>query len=317
MQLRVAGYNAHMSSKRLEVVHLTAPELDSLSRETTLFVMTLSPIEVHGPHLPLGTDVRVAEEIRERALEKIGKRHPELDFAVLPSYPLGSDTIPGSMEVDSRAVNLLVRAAGAFLAQRGFRYLLLLDNHGGPRHQIAVAKAVRRLYEREGFHVIAPFLSFYRRMVELDPTLLERLQAGPGACGDDQDCHAGTNETSLMLRAFPGMVRGEWEDLPRVCVNTRRWPSLVLGSLGRLASAAGWKELGRDLVHVGTMLSWVTERNPSSYIGHPGAASPEAGERMLDAFADEALERTESALRGEPPFYRPLGWSLRFLELSR
>ena len=315
--LKKAYYNAAMGGRRLQVADLTSLEVDSLSRETTLFVMTLSPMEVHGPHLPLGTDVWVAEEVRERALEKIGRDHPELDFALFPSYYLGSDTIAGSMEVGSRAVYLVVLAAGAFLAARGFHWLLVLDNHGGPRHQIAMAKAVRRLYQRDGFHVVAPFLSFYRRMVELDPLLLERLEAGPGACGDAQDCHAGSNETSLMLCAMPDKVRDEWKSLPRRSINTRRWPSVLLGTLGRTASALGWKELGNDLAYVGTMLSWVTEKNPPNYIGHPAAASPRAGERMLDAFADEALARTEAALRGEPPFHRPLGWSLRFLEPSR
>ncbi len=301
----------------MELAELSSPEIDSLDRDKTLFVMALSPLEVHGPHLPLGTDVWLAEEVRDRALAKIGERHPELDFVLLPSYYMGSNTIPGSVEVDSRAINLVLRANATFLADRGFRYLLLTDNHGGPRHQIATAKAVQRLYAKRDFHIVAPFLSFFRRMVELDPRLLSHLGAGRGACGDDEDSHAGLNETSLMLKAFPEKVRPQWKGLARVSINPRRWPNLILGTLGRGLRALGLEEMGKDVSHVGLMLSWVTEKNPSNYIGEPCAATPEAGDRMLDAFSDEAADAVDAALSGKPPYHTPLGWSLRIIELSR
>jgi creatinine amidohydrolase len=310
-------YNLLMAGNTLHLAEITSPELNSLDREKTLFLVALSPLEVHGPHLPLGTDVWVAEEIQDRALEKIKERHPELDYVLFPSYYIGSDTIPGSIEVDSRAINLTLRANASFLAERGFRYLLVTDNHGGPRHQIATAKAVQRLYAKKGFYIIAPFLSFFRRMVELDPELLSRLGSGRGACGDDDDSHAGLNETSLMLKAFPGKVRPAWRGLPRVTINPRRWPNLLLGSLGKALRVLGAEELGRDIGHVGLMLSWVTEKEPSTYIGEPCAASPEAGERMLDAFSDEAADAVDAALQGKPPYHTPLGWSLRIIEPSR
>lgn len=306
-----------MERTKLNLAELTGAEVDSLDRERTLFVMTLSPLEVHGPHLPLGTDLWLAETIRDRSLQKIGERHPELGFVVLPSYHLGSDTIQGSVEVDSRAVNLLLRAVAAWLARRGFRYLLVTDNHGGPRHQIATAKAVRRMFRKHSFHIIAPFLSFFRRMVELDQELLTKLGVGQGACGDAQDVHAGLNETSLMLRAHPDRVRPAWKELPRISIDTRRWPNRLLGALGRALRAVGLKEMGGDVSYIGLMLSWVTEKNPSNYIGEPRAASPEAGERMLEAFSEAAADAVDAALRGEAPYHTPLGWSLRALEPSR
>ena len=305
-----------MSGRKLELAELSSPEIDSLDRDNTLFAMALSPLEVHGPHLPLGTDVRLAEEVRDRALAKIRERWPEVDVVLFPSSYLGSDTIPGSVDVDSRAVNYLLRANAEFLADRGFHYLLVTDNHGGPRHQIATAKAVRRLYRRRGFHIIAPFLSFYRRMVEEDAALLARIEAGPGACGGLDDCHAGLNETSLMLSADPDTVRSSWMELPRTSINRHRWPNLVLGPVGIALEALGLTGMGRDIRYVGTILCWSTEVNAPLYIGEPRAASPEAGERMLDAFSDEAAEAVEAAFEGRPPYHTPVGWSLRFLEPS-
>ncbi len=197
-----------MAGKIEHLAEMTTRELDALDKGRTICVLALSPLEVHGPHLPLGTDVFVAEEVRDRAVEKLGAAHPEYDYLYAPSYYLGSDTIPGSVAFDSRAVNLTLRGLGEFLASRGFRYLLVFDNHGGPRHQIAIAKAANRLYRKESFLLIAPFLVFYRRMVENDPALLERIQAGPGSCGDVDDCHAGLNETSLVLASSSGEGAG-------------------------------------------------------------------------------------------------------------
>jgi creatinine amidohydrolase len=305
-----------MGGEVFELAQMSSPEIDSLDRERTLFVMALSPLEVHGPHLPLGTDVIVAEEIRDRALKKIGETHPELDFVLFPSGYMGSDTIPGSVEVDSRAINLLLRGNAGFLADRGFHYLLVTDNHGGPRHQVATAKAVQRLYRKRGFHIIAPFLSFYRRMVELDPELLSRIEAGPGSCGDTEDCHAGLNETSLMCSIDADKVRPIWRDLTRTAIKSR-WPKLLLNPVGRVLRALGLEDMGRDVQYLGTMLCWVTEKYPPTYIGEPRAATPEAGDRMLDAFSDEAADAVDTALEGKPPYHTPICWSLRIVEPSR
>ena len=278
-----------MDADVLRLEELTSPELDGLDKDNTVFVMAMSPMEVHGPHLPLGTDVKIAEEIRDRAVSKIRARHPGLRFVILPSYYMGSDTIPGSVDVNSKALNLLLRATAEFLSDRGFRYLLVTDNHGGPRHQVALAKAAVRYYRR-GFHIIAPFLSFFRKMVENDPDLLARIGAGPGECGDTDDSHAGLNETSLMRCVDPDSVRPEWRSLPRVQINRRRWPNLLLGTVGRALGALGFKSLSADVRYVALMLCWVTEKCPSTYIGEPCASTPNAGDRMLDAFSDEAVD---------------------------
>ena len=310
-------YTSDMGGSVYELAELNSPEIDSLDRENTLFMMALSPLEVHGPHLPLGTDVRVAEEVRDRAFRKLRERRPELDFVIIPSFFMGSDTIPDSIDVNSRAVYYLLKATAEFLADRGFHYLLVTDNHGGPRHHIAIAKAVRRLYFRRGFHIVAPFLPFFRRMYELDPELVRAAGSGRGACGDIEDSHAGLNETSIMLAIEPEKVGVAWSGLARTALNARAWTALLLGAVGRVLGAMGLHEMAKDVAYVGVVLSWLTEKQPPTYIGEPCAATPEAGERMLDAHTDEAVARVEAALEGRAPYYTPLGWTLRLIEPSR
>jgi len=294
-------------------------QLQALDRERTIALMALSPLEIHGPHLPIGTDVIVAEELQRRVIQRLQERHPELDFLLLPSTYLGADTvpIPPSVNVDSRALYYLILATGRSLAVQGFHYLFITDNHGGPRHQIAIEKAVRQLYRRYRFAVVAPFLHFCRRMTELDPELLQAIGAGPGSVGDATDIHAGTNETSLMLAIAPGKVAPSAQTLPLVAVDPKPGVGGLLRRLAVVVRAFGGRQLARDLEHLAVLLNWtgMKEKMPT-YIGNPSLAKAEAGHRMLEAHAEMGVLMLERVMAGEPPFSQPVLWGLRFIEPS-
>ncbi len=296
---------------------MTSPELSALPADRTIFVMVVSPVEVHGPHLPLGTDVMVATEVGDRAVEKLKSMDPSLEFVAFPPYYLGSDTIPGSVDVNSRALYYILKATVLFLKERGFKYVLLLDNHGGPRHQIATAKAIRKAYQKYGVYVVAPYLSFYRKIVENDAELLSKVKLGAGTCGDVEDSHAGQDETSRMLCINESLVSETYKSLERTRINTERWPAFLLKPVSFIIRLIGLREVAADIDYVAQLLCWVTEKIPPTYIGEPKAACAEAGDRMLNAIADEAVQGVLDAFAGKEPFYRPKGWTLRFIESSR
>ncbi len=307
-----------MAGRTIHYGELTASELATLDPAHTIVLMALSPLEVHGPHLPLACDVVIAEEVQRRLLSRLAERYPEYDRLLLPPAYAGADTnpVPGSVSVDSRAIYYLLLSTGRSLARQGFRYLLVTDNHGGPRHQIAIEKAVRRVYTESRFTIIAPFLNFYRRTVENDPALLAATGTGPGSSGDLSDAHAGRNETSLMLATAPEKVAPAWRSLPPVTVGQ----GAVARGLVRVGSAAlrllGARRLAADLPALGMALGWLAAGARVTYVGEPRMASAEAGERMLEAHVQEALAQLDRALAGRPPYSRPVLWSLRWVERS-
>jgi creatinine amidohydrolase len=307
-----------MAGRTLQYAELNAGELAALDPAGTIVLMALSPLEVHGPHLPIGCDAIIAQELQRRLLSRLAERYPDYDRLVLPPVYAGADTIPvpGSVKVDSRAIYYLLLSIGRSLAEQGFGYLLVTDNHGGPRHQIAIEKAVRRVYKERRFSIIAPFLNFYRRMVENDPDLLEATGTGPGSSGDLTDAHAGRNETSLMLATAPDEVAPGWRSLPWVVVGR----GAVARGLVKVGSTAlrlvGARRLAADLPALAMALGWVSAGAKVIYVGEPRMASAEAGERMLEAHVEEGLAQLERAMRGEPPYSRPLLWSLRWVERS-
>ncbi|MFN2167079.1 MAG: creatininase family protein [Anaerolineae bacterium] len=297
---------------------LTATQVAALDRERTLALMALGPLEVHGPHLPLGTDVLVAQALQARIIERVREHWPETDFIILPPLFTGADTVPapGSVDVSSRAIHDVLLATGRSLATQGFHTLLVTDNHGGPRHQIAIEKAVRRLYRQHHLALVAPFNRLYRRMVGYDPRLLAETGLAPGACGDDSDAHAGTNETSLMLVVAPGLILPLWKTLPRTAVPPGGRMQRLLGGVAGLLGRLGGRRLARDLVSLGHTLDWIHMEPMPTYLGDPSQADAEAGERMLAAHVEQALAMLAEVKAGQPPFSEPLLWDLRWIEGS-
>jgi creatinine amidohydrolase len=305
-----------------EVYHyeeLTATRLAELDREHTLALMALGPLEVHGPHLPVGTDALVAREIQRRVIERIRERWPETDFLILPPLFAGADTLrhPCSVDVDSRAIYHLVSATGRSLAAQGFHTLLLTDNHGAPRHGVAIEKAVRRLYRRHGVAVVAPFQRLFRRMIECDPQLLADTGTAPGSAGDETDQHSGTNETSLMLVIAPGLILPLWKTLSRTAIPEDAPLNRLFGAVAGVVRWLGGRRLARDLTHLGHDLAWIGMDPMPTYLGDPSQASAEAGERVLEAHVAEAMAMLEEVRAGNPPFNQPMLWDLRLIEGSR
>ena len=60
---------------------LTTFELDSLNRDKTVFLLPISPLEEHGPHLPLGTDLYLAESLAAGLARRLSKKS-WFDFAL-------------------------------------------------------------------------------------------------------------------------------------------------------------------------------------------------------------------------------------------
>jgi len=307
-----------MAGRTLQYADLNSQEVAGLDPAHTIALMALSPLEVHGPHLPIGTDAIVATELQARLLARLEEQYSDYDRLVLPTVYAGSDTIPAlaSVDVDSRALYHLLVATGRTLAGQGFRYLVLTDNHGGPRHQIAIEKAVRRVYRKYRFFIVAPFLNFYRRMVEGDPALLRDTGTAPGSCGDLADAHAGRNETSIMLATAPGSVASGWESLGRVTIGPKSPVYRLVIAARPLLRWLGARQLAADLPALAMALGLVTDRRKPTYIGEPRPATAEAGHRMLDAYVEEALAQLARAMNGRPPYSRPMLWSLRFIEGS-
>ncbi|HHY76553.1 MAG TPA: creatininase family protein [Firmicutes bacterium] len=285
----------------LEYVRLTPEHLERLPRDRTVFTMVVSPIEVHGHHLPLGTDIYIAEAVRDRVVKALGERHPEVSIVILPSLHCGSDALPypGSLSVGAPHLEGVLIDYCKGLAKQGFKYLVVFDNHGGPRHHLAISSASRKAWNKWRFQLIDPFIDIYRRMIVHDPELMSMTGLRPTECGDDPDNHAGTNETSLMMAVYPDMVLCDVREIRPSYPPELRGAAKIVDKMGRIFESLGRKRIGEDLRHLAQAMAWTGQEGFLPYMGAPALASKDSGEAMLRAHVEISLRLIERALAGD------------------
>jgi len=78
--LQNATYLRPMSLYRLE--ELNSPQLSDLAAANAVVILPISPLEEHGPHLPLGTDAMHASHFAGLAAEVVAGLEPETPVVI-------------------------------------------------------------------------------------------------------------------------------------------------------------------------------------------------------------------------------------------
>ena len=76
---------------------LTKRKFDQLNRAEAVVLVTCSPLEVHGPHLPFGADALEGEGLSRRMLRFLPERHRSRTFLQLPFIYAAWTGRPGAL----------------------------------------------------------------------------------------------------------------------------------------------------------------------------------------------------------------------------
>ncbi|MGH7308624.1 MAG: creatininase family protein [Candidatus Rokuibacteriota bacterium] len=208
-----------MTVHRLE--ELTTPGLDALDRERAVVVLTVSPLEQHGPHLPLGVDAFTARHFAEEIAQRLTAERPGWSAVLAPTLYLGSFTFAavGTVPVRQRVVRDAIVDFGEAFARAGFRYVLIANGHAGPTHLAALDEAAATVSRRHGIRMAS--LSGWLMWQFRSGRFLDQVETRLGRPLSDaerrafaEDAHAGWWETSMMLMLRPDLVDGAWRELP-------------------------------------------------------------------------------------------------------
>ena len=228
------------------------PAVHALNKDTPV-VIPVAALEQHGHHLPLFTDSLLLGEIVRRAAE------PLKDSVVFaPLLWLGNSDhhldFAGTLSARPRVYLDLLGGLIDDFVRHGFRRIFFINGHGGnsvPGRQ-AVFEARQRYRERADLLLL---FATYWDAGPLPPALLKTLH-------QQHMRHACEWETSMILRLNPGLV-GAYKDAKPV------EPTDTFAPASR-----GWTT--RDLTSPG-------------HIGYPNLATPEKGEALFAAFADNLV----------------------------
>jgi creatinine amidohydrolase/Fe(II)-dependent formamide hydrolase-like protein len=176
------------------VGELTSPEVSQCLRATSILCLPIGAVEQHGAHLPLDTDVVVAEELTRRIVARWGD---ELDLWQLPTVPISlsreHDWAPGTLSLSiQNFVALLRELAGNVVRALPARNLVIVNGHGGNRGVLD-----NLIHELRG--------DFALNACVIHPFDLAKVDMNATSA----DVHGGKSETSVMLALAPQRVRRE------------------------------------------------------------------------------------------------------------
>ncbi|HEU4758410.1 MAG TPA: creatininase family protein [Dehalococcoidia bacterium] len=292
---------------------ITYTKVQQLRRDRSIAFLSVSALEVHGPHLPLGMDMFMARWQAQETARRFAEAHPDWTVVLYPHLPLGTDELPlpGSVDGTQQTVYRALLAHGASLAKAGFGYAVVTNGHGGARHASALEAACRRVSRRRRIEMFSPSIAVMHGIVagwrhpqleaNLGRPLTEREREGL-LHGE----HAGTMETSFALAERPDQVDPVYPELaqdgpprfgPLAAVGARLAPVFGGGDGARfreisdgLAGGVGWLLNA----HYGYGRSYRV-----TYQGDPSAASAELGHAIRETMVQGCLEYVEKVTSGE------------------
>jgi creatinine amidohydrolase len=171
------------------------PDIAAAAPARWIAVLPLAATEQHGPHLPLGTDVMIAQAHLTRVRELLPDSIPA---TFLPVQPVGISTehigYPGTLTLPTDVALKTWMALGESVARAGIKKLVMVTSHGG--NSAAMTLVAQDLRARCG--LLAVTTGWYRFGAPEGLFSAEELRHG---------IHGGAVETSIMLARYPHHVR--------------------------------------------------------------------------------------------------------------
>jgi creatinine amidohydrolase len=150
-------------------------------------ILPVGALEQHGPHLPLGSNIVIAQRVAVHVSRALGiLRAPTFSYGVI----VGRGPFTGRAGTSRKTLHRAVNGLLAEWEDQGFRHFVIITAHRVEPHIEALLMALTSKATKAVFD-----------LYEIDVSdLLE---------GDPESEHAGELETSLMLHLDPESVRTE------------------------------------------------------------------------------------------------------------
>ena len=229
------------------------PDIAKQDAARWIAVLPLAATEQHGPHLPLRTDVLIAQAYLARLRELLPDNIPA---TFLPVEEIGISTehtdYPGTLTHSADAALKTWMGIGESVVRAGIKKLVMVTSHGG--NSAAMTIVAQDLRAQHGLLAVTTAWSRFGA----PDGLFTRSELRHGI-------HGGAVETSIMLARYPNDVRK--------------------GAIANFAPAsiAMEKQYRWLSTHRPAPLSWqAQDLHPSGAAGDATQASAEKGELLLD-----------------------------------
>ena len=250
---------------------ISFPVVECAGTARWIAVLPLAATEQHGPHLPLSTDVLIAQAYLARVREQLA---PDIPATFFPIQPVGISTehidYPGTLTLPTEVALRTWMQLGESVARAGLRKLVMVTSHGG--NSAAMSLVAQDLRAHHGLLAVTTSWSRFGAPEGLFPA--EELRHG---------IHGGAVETSIMLARYPEQVRQQ-------AISDFRASSIAMENQYRWLSA-----------HRPVPFAWqAQDLHPSGAVGDATQASAEKGERLIEHGARAFCELLADVDRFDP-----------------
>jgi creatinine amidohydrolase len=240
---------------------LSLPEVSKLLRESSILCLPIGSIEQHGPHLPLNTDVVLAEEFTRRIIARWAE---PLDLWQLPTISVSlareHGWAPGTMSLSVQGMTTQMRELGREIVRAlPARNLAIINGHGGNRGILEAL--IQELRADFGLNVCV-----------MHPSNWAEVDANAAI----PEIHGGKNEASMMLAAAPHLVRRD---------------QMML-----LKNAPDATAIHTTILDRGVSWPWTTDDKRLADMGVIGAAQAASAEFGMKIFG-QVVERAGGVLK--------------------
>jgi creatinine amidohydrolase len=240
----------------LRLGEITFEELAALPREKLVAILPVGATEAHGPHLPLATDVVIAEAMARAGAERLEKRGAAVLIAPPVAYTSAGYAagFAGTVSIRPETVTALVSDIVRSLARHGIERVVIANAHLEPAHIASLHAAVAQITAEGVARVVFPDVTRKPWALRLG----DEFRSGA--------CHAGQYEGSIVLAERPEWVR----------------------EAIRAGLAENPVSLSRAIREGKT--SFEAAGGPRAYFGAPARATPEEGRQSIDTLGEILAE---------------------------
>jgi creatinine amidohydrolase len=219
-------------------------EIDALQRYKTVVILSLCPIEVHGPHLPCGMDFYATNDFTELAVQTLETQRPDFNWVLYPSIPLGctdlAAELPGTVSISERTLKWLLVDIFESIMAHGFRYIAISNHHFEPKHLNAIRMAIKMATTNKTVRIIEPLGELFSQSTDL-----KSIYGFDPPVDMEDEIHAGFQDTSYMIYKHPEMVNPLYVNLkPFIVGTTTSNNNLKLTNVGATHGLIGNPSMG-------------------------------------------------------------------------
>ncbi|WP_164821392.1 creatininase family protein [Paenibacillus koleovorans] len=196
----------------MKLIHMRPEQIKEAVGRNVPLLMAAGVVEYHGPHLPIGTDLLIAESIAARVERRC-------ECVLAPSFPYGptmewaGGSEEGEMDFEPEPFARYVKETLRHFLKMGFKRIYVLQHHAGPEglQSLCIRQAAAALIRETGLGWGAGWGRKPKEELP-DPNVFRSIRvAGPSTFSGNVDAqgrqlsfgHAGQGETEFILADWP------------------------------------------------------------------------------------------------------------------